>query len=234
MKNRVKEIGGAISQLFFPRHCPGCGSDLLSGNNPVCPICIQLLPITEFEKHAGNPVERIFWGRARVKAASAHYYFTKDSRLQHIIHQFKYKGRLEAGIYFGKIMGSALIESQRFNNIQAILPLPLFKNREKQRGYNQAEILCRGISEKISTPMLKGTIIRLSPTQTQTTKDRIDRWQNMKEKFQIISPLELQHKHVLLVDDIITTGATLDACANAIQEIEGITISIAVLGYTIL
>ena len=234
MKNRVLEISGALSQLFFPKHCLGCGSDLVSDKNPICAACIQQLPLTKFENFAENPVERIFWGRVKIKAASAHYYFTKDSRLQQIMHQFKYKSRLEVGIYFGKKIGKALTESGRFNDIQAIVPLPLFRVREKIRGFNQAEILCRGISEKMGVPLYSQTISRQSSTKTQTTKDRIARWQNMKGKFQITSPGPLLNKHVLLVDDIITTGATLDACANVLQEIDGISISIAALAYTVL
>jgi ComF family protein len=234
MKNSVFEIGKAFSQLFFPRHCLGCGSDLLISDYPICADCIQHLPITEFEKHGENPVEKIFWGRARIKAAAAHYYFYKDSRLQHIIHHFKYKGRLEVGIHFGSIIGKALVESGRFQNIQAIVPLPLFKSRQKKRGYNQAEILCRGISLKIGAPVLNHALIRQTSTQTQTTKDRINRWQNMEGRFQITTKKELEHKHVLLVDDIITTGATLDACANALLDVEGISISIAALAFTIL
>jgi ComF family protein len=234
MKNSVKDIGAAFSQLFFPRFCLGCGSDLFSSKNPVCPECIQQLPVTEFEKFAGNPVEKIFWGRARIRAAAAHYYFYKESRLQHIIHQLKYKGKPEAGIYLGGILGDALKNSDRFQDIQAIVPLPLFKRRQKKRGYNQAEVLCRGISMKTGVPVFTRAIIRQSETESQTSKDRISRWENMEGKFQIISKKELEHKHILLVDDIITTGATLDACANALLPLDGISISIAALAYTIL
>lgn len=233
MNNSVKEIGAAISQLFFPRHCPGCGSDLHL-DNPICSECIHQLPLTEFEKYKDNPVEKIFWGRANIQAATAHYYFYKESRLQHIIHQFKYKGRLEAGVYLGTFIGNALKESHRFEKVQGIIPLPLFKRRQGKRGYNQAEVLSRGISMKTGVPVLSNVLKRQTETQTQTTKDRISRWQNMDGRFQVASKKDLEHKHVLLVDDIITTGATLDACANALLTVEGISISIAALAYTIL
>jgi ComF family protein len=233
MQNSVKEIGVAVSQLFFPRLCPGCGADL-HFENPLCSECIQQLPLTEFEKYKGNPVEKIFWGRANIEAASAHYYFYKESRLQHIIHQFKYKGRLEVGTYLGTFMGNALKKNDRFQNIEVIVPLPLFKRRQKERGYNQAEVLCRGISMKTGVPVLSNALERHTETQTQTTKDRISRWQNMEGRFHVVLKKNLEHKHVLLVDDIITTGATLDACANELLTVKGISISIAALAYTVL
>jgi len=233
MRIDVKEVGEAFSQLFFPHYCLGCGTDLLPSENPICLDCLQQLPLTEFEKFSGNPVEKIFWGRARISAASAHYYFIKNSRLQHIIHQFKYKGRREAGIYFGAKIGYALAQSGRFQNIRAIVPLPLFRRRERNRGYNQAEMLCRGISSILDAPVLKHIVQRQSSTQTQTTKGRVGRWQNMQGRFQITDRKALEGKHILLVDDIITTGATLDACANALLDVDEIAISIAALAYTI-
>ncbi len=200
----------------------------------ICLRCLNEFPLTDFQFHPNNPVEKIFWGRSKITAASCHYYFNKDSVLQHLLHQFKYKGKKQLGIYFGRILGKALKDSGRFQNIDALVPLPLFASREKKRGYNQATLLCEGMAEVMHLPVFPYALKRKTASETQTGKDRISRWQNMAGRFQISDASVLENKHVLLVDDIITTGATLDACANELLRAPGIRISIAALAYTII
>jgi ComF family protein len=231
--NFTKELVQSFSHIFFPHLCAGCGSDSLSHEQLLCLHCLQELPVTDFPFHAGNPVEKIFWGRVDLCAASAQYYFTKNSALQHILHQFKYNGRRQLGIYFGHLMGEALQQSNRFTDIEALIPLPLFASKEKRRGYNQAAVLCEGIAGAIKIPVLKDLVTRTMATETQTHKNRVERWQNISGKFELKDRNLLRNKHVLLVDDVITTGATLDACATELLEIEGIRISIAALAYTV-
>ncbi|MFI5153144.1 MAG: ComF family protein [Chitinophagales bacterium] len=230
----LQEIGRSFSHLFFPGQCLGCGSDLTGHNQMICLHCLNELPPTDFQFYPNNPVEKIFWGRSRIIAASCHYYFDKDSVLQHLLHQFKYKGKKQLGIYFGRILGKALKDSGRFKNLDALVPIPLFASREKKRGYNQAALLCDGMAEVMDLPVLPYVLKRKTASETQTAKDRISRWQNMKGRFQISDPALLENKHVLLVDDVITTGSTLDACANELLRAEGIRISIAALAYTII
>ena len=230
----AKNIVNSFSHLFFPHVCAGCGSDVINHSQLLCLDCLHDLPFTNFESFANNPIEKIFWGRTNIVSAASLLYFTKNSSLQNIMHQFKYKGKKEIGFYFGKMMGDTLMRSERFENIDAIIPLPLFISKEKRRGYNQATILCQGISEAMNVEVLKDAVIRSVETETQTKKSRIDRWLNIDGKFELRNEKALFNKHVLLVDDIITTGATLEACAAVMNNINGIQISITTLAYTLL
>jgi ComF family protein len=213
--------------------CTGCGSDLISDEQLLCFQCINRLPVTNFELYANNPVEKIFWGRAAIQSASAQYYFTKNSILQHILHQFKYNNKKEIGTYFGRIVGEAICQSNRFTGIDALLPLPLFASREKRRGYNQAAVLAEGIASVMQLPVLKNSIERITATKTQTQKNRIERWQNISGKFKLKDKESVSGKHILLIDDVITTGATLDACANELLQAEGVQVSIVTLAYAL-
>jgi len=224
----------SLSHLLFPQVCPGCGSEFNEANQLVCLRCHHKLPVTQFHHLSGNPIEKIFWGRVPISAASCHYYFNKQSILQKIIHQFKYEGKKKVGEYFGKQMADALLQSDRFTALDALVPLPLHDKRQKERGYNQTFVLCESMAERMRLPVLSNVMKRISATTTQTRKSRIDRWKNMEGKFQLIDKDLLRNKHVLLVDDIITTGATLDACASELLLVENIRISIAALAYTMI
>ncbi len=160
--------------------------------------------------------------------ATAEYYFTKESGMQRLMHSFKYGGNKELGFYLGKQMGYSLLHS-RFNSIQAIVPLPLFKSKERKRGFNQAAILSNGIAEVLQKPVLNNVVIRPENTETQTKKNRVERWQNMAGRFTLLTPCPIEDKHILLVDDVVTTGATLEACATELLKIKNVQVSIATL-----
>jgi len=230
MKNLTAAIEG-FAHIFFPHLCIGCGTDLLDGNQMICFHCSHKLPTTNFEIYPDNPVERIFWGRATILSAMSQYYFTKNSVLQQILHQLKYKGKKEIGSHFGRILGESIFRSGRFNDIDSIVPLPLFASREKKRGYNQAAVLAEGISSVLHLPVLKTCIERTAATETQTQKNRVERWQNISGRFRLKNKEEIDGKHILLVDDVITTGATLDACVNEILRGANVRVSIATLAY---
>jgi|SRR5579871_3593297 len=228
----AKEIVHNLSHLFFPHTCAGCGTDILNAGQLLCLHCSNDLPFTHFDLYKNNPVEKIFFGRCNITNAMSLLYFTKDSALQNLLHQLKYKNKKEIGFYFGRMMGNALEHAQRFNAIDALISVPLFTAREKRRGYNQATVLCEGIAEILKMPVLKNALVRTNATETQTHKSRIERWQNMEGRFELKSAELLKDKHVLLVDDVITTGATLEACAQEILSVEGAKVSIATLAYT--
>ena len=229
----TKNLIDDLLQLFFPHTCPGCGNDLIAKDQFLCFFCNHQLPFTSFELYPNNPVEKIFWGRVQIQNAMSLLYFSKDSIIQNLLHQFKYKRKKEIGLYFGKMMGKLLMQTDRFCGIEALVPLPLFASKEKIRGYNQSTILCDGIAETMRIPVLKDAIIRTTNTETQTHKNRIERWQNIKGKFLINNEALIKNKHLLLVDDIITTGATLDACAAELLKAENTEVSIATLAFAL-
>ncbi len=218
-------------QLFYPHVCAGCGDDLHGKIQLICFNCMQQLPHTDFAKIPDNQIEHIFYGRAKIQSACSIFYFSKGQIIQQLIHQLKYKGNQEIGIYLGKLMGDQLINSGRFENIDAIIPLPMHPDKQRKRGYNQAEILAKGISQKINVQVLNDIVLRSKTTSTQTNKQRIERWTNVDGTFIIQNQSTILGKNILLVDDVITTGATLEACTNVILSIENTTVSIAVLAH---
>jgi ComF family protein len=223
-----KEIKESFLHLLFPHICTGCGSDLLSEESMLCMRCMDAMPETNFELHADNPVEKNFWGRLPLVSATAQFYFTKESLMQHLMHQFKYKGNKELGLQFGRIMGDQLQRSNRFH-ADALIPLPLFPAKEKRRGYNQATVLCNGIAENMKIPVLDKVIIRPQYTETQTKKGRLERWENMEGKFVLINAEAIANRHVLLIDDVVTTGATLESCGQELLKAENVQLSVATL-----
>lgn len=214
--------------LLYPHICMGCGSDVIDHENFLCLHCIHDLPHTNFAIHANNPLEKKFWGRIALTSAMSEFYFSKGSVIQNIVHEIKYKGNKIAGRYFGNLIGKSLLNSNRFN-IDVIIPLPLFEKKEKMRGYNQSEIICNGIGDIINKPVIKNNVIRKVFTETQTKKHRTERWKNVENTFQVTNTVALVNKHVLLVDDVVTTGATLEACGAEILKIKNTLLSVATL-----
>jgi ComF family protein len=223
----------ALVHLFFPHTCCGCGTDLLTDKLLFCIYCQASMPLTRFEYFAANPIEKIFWGRVQIEAASAHLYFTGGSAVQHSLHLLKYKKRKDIGIYFGNQIGKQLRLSDRFSSCEIIIPLPLFVSREKKRGYNQAAKIAEGISRQLEIPVICDAVKRVKKTETQTHMSRVQRWKNMAATFEICSQMKIQGKHLLLVDDVITTGASLEACARVLLSVSGVKISIACLAHTV-
>ena len=222
----------SIFHLLFPHVCESCGSDVIAQDQFLCLQCHAALPRTEFHHYPSNPVEKIFWGRMPVVNATAQYYFSKGSKMQHLMHQLKYKGNKEVGLYLGKLMGYALAETNRFQTVDALVPLPLHPSKEKKRGYNQATVLCQGIADVLEKPVLKDVIIRTSHTESQTKKNRVQRWENMEGRFELVKPAAVEGKHILLVDDVITTGATLEACGSELLEAKNVHLSLATLCFS--
>ena len=228
----IKEIKDALLHLAFPHVCESCGTDNLQVDHILCLRCLSSLPNTNFHLHANNPIEKIFWGRIPISSATSQYYFTKESMMQHLMHQLKYKGNKEVGLYLGRLMGWAMAESNRFSSVDALIPLPLHKSKEHKRGYNQATLLCEGISTVLNKPVLKNVVIRTAHTETQTKKSRIQRWQNMEGKFELVNASAIESKHLLLVDDVVTTGATLEACGKELFKAKNLQLSIATLCFS--
>ena len=220
-----------FSHLFYPHLCTGCGSDLLSAENLLCIKCYSQLPKTNYAQHAGNPIEKKFWGRLPLKAAHAEFYFAKETLVQQLIHQLKYKSNKAIGKYLGELMAASLLESNRFQNIDALVPLPLFAKKERKRGYNQAAIICEGMSTMMNVPVYNNLLVRQRFTETQTKKHREERWENVEGSFSLNKETVLEGKNILLVDDVVTTGATFEAAGMALLKVKNTSLSIAALAY---
>ncbi|NTS40851.1 ComF family protein [Flavisolibacter sp. BT320] len=227
--NNIKE---SLLHLLFPHVCETCGTDVLEPDHHLCLRCLAALPKTDFHFYPNNPVEKIYWGRLPLTSATAQYYFTKGSMMQHLMHQLKYRGNKDLGLYLGRLMGYALEASNRFRYVDALVPLPLFPAKEKARGYNQATVLCEGIAQVLQKPVLKDAVIRTMHTESQTKKNRVERWLNMEGRFELKKPTAIEAKHILLVDDVVTTGATLEACGAALLEGANVQLSVATLCFS--
>ncbi len=173
----------------------------------------------------------MFWGRIAIAAGTSEFYFSKRSIVQNLIHELKYKGNRKAGIYLGNLMGNGLLKSNRFLDVDLLVPLPLFAKKEFKRGYNQAMVLCEGIAEVMNLSILNKNVIRIVHTETQTKKGRTERWENVEKSFTVKDPAALAGKHILLIDDVITTGATMEACGAEILKANNTRLSIATLAF---
>jgi ComF family protein len=228
----LKDIREAVLHLAFPHVCCGCSSDLLPLQNLLCLHCLERLSPTNFHFYPANPIEKIFWGRIPVTYATAQYYFTRGGLIQKLMHQFKYHGDRDLGFYLGQLMGGHLAATNRFLQADLLVPLPLFPAKERKRGFNQAAVLCEGIASVLQKPVLHNAVARITATESQTRKNRVGRWQNMEGRFVLEDQRSVSGKHVLLVDDVVTTGATLEACGGAILESGDTQLSIATLCFS--
>lgn len=217
----------SILNLFYPRVCAACGESLLKNEETVCLKCRYTLPRTGYELYPDNPLAQAFYGRAPIHAVTACYFFAKSGKVQHLIHQLKYKGNKEAGVFLGQQLGESIKDAPLFQGIDVIIPVPLHPKRERKRGYNQALVIAQGISEVTGLPVATKNLLRAVYNETQTRKSAEERYHNVQGIFEVRCADELKGKHVLLVDDVLTTGATLESCAHQLEGISGITISIA-------
>lgn len=215
--------------LFFPRICNACEVVLLKNEETICTRCLYSLPRTNFHLHRENPVTELFWGRVPVQSATAYLYFAKAGRVQHMIHQFKYKRKLEVGRMLGKMYGNDLLKSVYFADVDAIIPVPLHWSKQKKRGFNQSKVFGLEMAAAMNVPLISDVLVREKATETQTRKSRFERWQNVSYVFKLINAEKIAGKHILLVDDVVTTGATIEASASVLLEVPGTRVSLAFL-----
>jgi len=214
--------------LFYPDLCVVCGEHLLYQEEYICTSCLYNLPKTKFHLDKNNPVAELFWGRTKIENASAFYYYVKGSKYQKMIHKFKYHGIKEIGFVLGKALGNE-IKNSDFSDIDIIIPVPLHPKKLRKRGYNQSDWIAMGLGETMNKIVDCKNLYRNIHTSTQTNKSRFERWKNVENIFKLRQKNQLINKHILLVDDVITTGSTLEACANAILEVENTKVSVATL-----
>lgn len=219
-----------LFHLVYPNLCLACGYELKTVEDVICFPCKYKLPKTKFHLEKDNPVIEHFWGRVPVKAAASYFYFSKGGFVQHLIHQLKYKGKHRIGAEFGKQYGRQLKNSGNFEGIDLIVPVPIHIRKKRLRGYNQSAMFAKGLAIAFGVPWTEA-LKRLDIVDSQTSKSRLERFQNVENSFKVTQPNLLEGKHILLVDDVITTGATLEACSTKILAIPNVKISMAVLAF---
>lgn len=204
-----------------------CDHILINKERVICTNCRHELPVTNFPLDNDNPVQKVFYGRVKIEYATSLLLFSKKGNVQKLIHQLKYRGHREISEFLGAWMGARLAEENLGLKIDAVIPVPLHKKKLKSRGFNQVEDFGREIARKLEVPYLDHVLLKTSFTSTQTLKARLSRWSNIEETFILANPELIINKHILMVDDIITTGATLEACSRVLKEAGGVKISIA-------
>ena len=226
----LKQAFSDILDLLYPQTCDVCDTLLTQNESGMCLGCIAKMPHTDFHKVAtDNPVVMLFAGRVNIAAATAWFTFSKGSNYRKLLHLLKYRNRPDVGVYLGKMLGTDLLESSEFAATDYIVPVPLHSKRFKKRGYNQSEQIALGISESMGIPVNTTSLLRISNNSTQTKKNRLERWQNVQQVFTVVQPKALENKTVLLIDDVITTGATIEACIEKLLQIPGIKVQVACL-----
>lgn len=232
--NKVLNLRGArpglwasdLLALFLPRRCAGCDTGLMRFETGLCLACMEDLPRARFHDDPGNRVEHLFWGKVELQAASSFLLFSSQGMVQRMLHRLKYANDREIGLLLGRSMAGELMVSQRFSTVDTLMPVPLHPRKERQRGYNQSQVLVDGMSQVWPLRQAGRELMRVVRTPSQTRRGRLDRWRNVQEAFHVDDPRPLQGRHVLLVDDVVTTGATLEGCIKALSTVPDLRISV--------
>ncbi len=227
MKRWLSNLLFDFFHLFYPRVCSACGVALYKHEDVICNKCIYELPKTNFQLSKDNIVAQIFWGRFPLESAGAYYFFRKESNVQHLLHKFKYKNSPEIGVKIGQLYGAEL-KNSGCEIPDVIIPIPLHPKKEIIRGYNQSERFAEGLSQSLNIPVDTKNFIRNTFTETQTKKSRFDRWNNVKDIFICVDPEIFKGKHILLVDDVITTGSTIESSVQKLLSYEDANMKISI------
>lgn len=227
--NVVKEYFWDFIGLFYPTTCRACNSVLNKGEIWICSSCMLDMPKSDYWNDKNNPVNQLFWGKTPIQFASAFLLFSKGSRYRKLIHSLKYKNDQESGIRLGALYGKEIAKQSEYPKIDYIIPVPLHPKKQKKRGYNQSDCIAEGLSESMKVDYLDNVLVRTKNTQTQTKKHKDERWENVKGVFDVQNIDLVRGKHILLVDDVITTGATIEHCALTLIEKANCKVSIGCL-----
>lgn len=229
----LTDLKKGITHLFYPDLCEGCNKPLVAEEDVLCIACETLVPETGYDSVADNDTSMRFAGRIPFKHATSFAYFTDEGLLQHLLHGLKYKGRKDIGAYLGSRFARRLGTTDWVSTVDAIVPVPLHTTRMARRGYNQSEVIAEAMSGVLRIPTLSRPLARVRNTESQVNKTRIERTENMQAAFAVTDHAEFAGKHILIIDDVLTTGATIEACANALLAVEGVKISIATIGIAV-
>jgi ComF family protein len=223
-----------FSGLLYPRLCYGCGNHLMRNEEIICTECLVEMPRTNYHLERENPVSQLFWGRCLVEKAAAFSFYTRGSRIRTLIHNLKYKGIREIGTVLGSMYGHILEDSGFTEGIDMVVPVPLHPSRERSRGFNQSLVIAGSLASAAGLLLEDNVLARVSKTQTQTRRSRYERWSNVEGIFKVTDPGKITDKHILLVDDVITTGSTLEACVNELVPADGVKVSVIALACAVI
>lgn len=215
--------------LIYPNLCYACLATQPPKGEIICTTCQYELQISQMHLQESNEVVEKFWGRVPIEAGGSMYSFRQASKTQQLIHHLKYKGKKEVGILLGQWYGRVLIQSSHFQKIDCIVPVPLHPKKQRIRGYNQSDQFAIGLSESMQKPWFADGLVRTVHSKSQTQKTREERFKNVANVFQVGKPAMLSGKRILLVDDVLTTGATLESCVRQLLTLRGTTVSLAVI-----
>lgn len=233
MKSRLpqflKDSTDSFVSLFFPSCCPICGLPLPKGEKGLCMKCNLGMPRTNFHLERNNLVEQLFWGKADIERATAYFFYQKGSDYREILQRIKYGDEEELGEVMGAHLAAELLPSGFFDGIDLLVPVPLHAKKLSQRGYNQSAAIAYGIASVTRIPVDVHSVVREMNTETQTQKSPFERWENVDRVFTHRFPELHRGKHILLVDDVLTTGATTIACALAFHAVEDVRVSVLTL-----
>ena len=226
---KLWKICNSLWNLFYPRCCIVCGKPLLQTEEHLCLHCLNHLSRTNLHQIPENEMEKNLWGKMPIEKASAFLHYSKGGDVRRVLYELKYYGNKELGKMMGACMAREIQSSGFFRGIEGIIPVPLHPERERQRGYNQSEWIARGISEVTGIPVWEQIIVRSHFVSSQTHKSNLGRWESMQGQFRCLNKNKLIGKHILLVDDVMTTGATLVAVADSVQGVVDIKFSVLTL-----
>lgn len=229
----LRDLIKGVSHLFYPHLCEGCSKQLVGNEQVLCISCEVQLPETHNYNIPDNETGLRFAGRVAYKYAATYAYFTDEGLLQHLLHGLKYQGKQETGTYLGAKFGQNLRNAGWIKKIDAIIPVPLHPDKLAKRGFNQSVLIAEGIAAATGVPVLAKALERTRNTESQTRKTRSERVENMAGAFRIADKEAITGKHILLIDDVLTTGATLEACALELIKESGVQISIATIGIAV-
>jgi ComF family protein len=224
-----RQWGTDLLHIFYPHLCAGCRRDMPALSQCFCLHCRQKLESVAHTNSRDNDFTDRFWGRLPLENGAAMYYFAKRSPIQRALFALKYYNQPDIGVRLGRDLGRQLYQRPAFRDIDGIVPVPLHPRKERKRGYNQSAMLAEGLAEFLAVPVIDGALVRQQHNESQTRKKRLERFNNVGEVFAVHNPAAVRGKHLLLVDDVLTTGATLEACGLKLLEVPGVRISVATI-----
>lgn len=219
----------SLLNLLYPNLCASCQDVLLKNENVICYNCLVDLPRSLYYQDNENPIAKLFWGKVKLELAMSAFSFIKKGKIQRLMHELKYKGNTQVGEILGIELGKEIAKVENKLKVDIVIPVPLHKKKQKQRGYNQSDFIAMGVAKVLECEMNIDLLKRKEHSESQTRKSKYERWENVGEVFTLKDVNQYSGKHILLVDDVVTTGATLEACCKKLEEIDGVKLSIATL-----